>query len=304
MKPRVVVLGEKPQGCTWLASLLASGLFEVVAGVPRHSLKNVWWDGEHFAALLRAHGIPVVRRQELADLEYDILWSLMYGFIIEEPLIRKAGVGLNLHEAPMPRFRGCNGYSHAILEGEPTWGTSFHVLSAELDSGELIDQELFPIEPDETVKELYVRTMAVSNLLFQRNLERVARGEFPRLPMETVSEPVRPRSSLVDLKRVNEEVLGSPEALYRHARAFDFLPFEPCAFSHDGRRFFVFVNQAFGRLWHRLPAYRIGEPIHRLCEREDAFLLTGLPRELVVMEAGRYRQHYPVFVPEYSWVKT
>ena len=63
-KPRVVVLGEKPQGCAWLTELLQSGLFEVVAGVPRHSLKNVWWEGEHFASLLAAHSIPVVHRQE------------------------------------------------------------------------------------------------------------------------------------------------------------------------------------------------------------------------------------------------
>ncbi len=37
MKLKVAVLGEKPQGATWLKYLIDSDLFEIVAGVARYS---------------------------------------------------------------------------------------------------------------------------------------------------------------------------------------------------------------------------------------------------------------------------
>lgn len=305
MKPRVVVLGEKPQGATWLMYLIDSGLFDIVAGVPRHGLKNVWWGGECFAEILKAHGIPIVTRRELYHIEYDIIWSLMYGFIIEGELIEKANVGLNLHESPLPRFRGCNGYSHAILEGETTYGTSFHILHAELDKGELIDQEVFGIDPDEIAKELYVRTMFVSDQLFRRNIPRVAKMDFRTTPLDTSNHPIRQRSSLMKLKQISEDELCDFPSVYRRTRALDFIPFEPCYFYHNGSKLYVFLNNSLGRFDHRqsLPAYSASESLLRLCERESAFIMLGMPREVVVMKDSVYRHHYPVFVGEYSWVE-
>lgn len=282
---RVVVLGEKPQGAVWLTYLLDSKLFDVVAGVPRFGSKNVWWDGECFAAILRGHDIPVVRRRDLHQIDYDVIWSLMYGFVIEGELIDRADVGLNLHESPLPRHRGCNGYSHAILDGEETYGTSFHVLDAELDNGDLIDQEIFGIDPDETAKELYVRTTFVSNRLFERNLSRVAEGNIETTPLDTGGHPIRPRSSLMDLKHIPKGELKDLSKVYRRARAFDFVPFEPCYFYRAETKFYVFLNNSLGRFDHR----------------GEGFTKSGQPRDVVVMESSVYRNHYPIFEPRYSW---
>lgn len=304
-KLRVVVLGEKPQGATWLKYLIDSNLFEIVAGVPRHGNKNVWWDGECFADILEAQRIPILRRNELYDIEYDILWSLMYGFIVEAELIAKAHVSLNLHESPLPRYRGCNGYSHAILEGDSTYGTSFHILDAELDKGDLIDQAIFEIDPNETAKELYVRTMFVSNLLFRRNLDRVSQMDFSTVPLDTDGQPTRPRSSLADLKLISDGELDDCLSLYRKARALDFTPFEPAYFKKNDHNYYVFLNNSLGRFDHRnlLPAYSFSANILELANGQPAFIMKGLERDVVIMEEGLYRKQYPVFIPEYSWLK-
>jgi methionyl-tRNA formyltransferase len=229
----------------------------------------------------------------------------MYGYIIEGPLIEKAAIGLNLHESPLPRFRGCNGYSHAILEGEFTYGTSFHLLQAELDSGDLIDQEVFSIDQDETSKELYVRTMYISNHVFKRNIPLVAKMEVDTKHMDKRGEPIRPRSSLMALKLIREEEIGFAQNVYRRVRALDFVPFEPSYFERNGQRFYIFVNNALGRFDHGQSASACCglESVVELCERESTFVLRGMPREMVVMGANEYCKWYPIFMPEYSWVR-
>ncbi len=303
-KPKVAVLGEKPQGARWLNYLLRSDLFEIVAGVPRTSEKNIWWEGESFASTLNSAGISIVKRADLARIDYDIIWSLMYGFIIEEPLISKASLGLNLHEAPMPRYRGCNGYSHCIFEGAVTYGTSFHILDAELDNGELIDQEIFQVGPGETAKELYARTEYVSDLVFKRNLKSVASGNFTSHRLDTSGEPIRRRSSLLDMKSIPLEELDDPDLLSRRVRALDFIPFEPAYVDIEDHRWYVFANSSLGRsdFADHSPIQLSQNAVLESCHGGKPFAVNAEPRPIVFMPAQVYTSIYPIFDPSYSWI--
>jgi methionyl-tRNA formyltransferase len=277
MKPKVVVLGEKPQGVSWLKMLIESELFDIIGGVPRKGYKNAWWGSDEFELILQCHKIPVLKREDLKTIDYDILWSLMYGYVIESDLIKKAKwFGLNLHESPLPRYRGCNGFSHSILENDSLYGTTFQILGEELDSGGIIDQEIFPILKDETSKELYERTKAISNLVFKRNLKRIADRNFSIHPIDIREEKIRVRSSLNDLKN-----LAYCSNLKTVVRAMDFIPFEPAYFMEGGEKIYCFINDSYGRIHHT----------------------SDETRSIINMSAQEYRQIYPLFIPEYSWVK-
>ncbi len=304
-KPRVVVLGEKPQGAAWLRVLLASDLFDVVGGVVRAGGQR-WWGWDAFESTLREHGIPLLKRKDLATVEYDILWSMMYGFIIEAEHIRRARwFGLNLHESPLPRYRGCNGYTHAILEKADTYGTTFHFLAPELDGGEIIAQETFPIDPDETSKELYVRTMKVSETLFTRMLPLVAKKELSSYVNDVGDEPIRPRSSLLDLKEINIEQMNMQD-VYRHARAFDFLPFEPAFFLYAGKKYYAYLPgseaRGSGARELSLPHASDEKELLSLCANGPGALINSMKRPCAVLEEAAYASMYPLFTPRYSWV--
>ncbi len=302
IKPRILVLGEKPQGATWLLMALESDLYEIVAGVPRYSDKNVWWDGEFFEALLRANGIPVIKRKQVSEFDYDILWSMMYGYIIEPELIEKARFGLNLHESPLPRYRGCNGYSHSILENDSTYGTTLQFLHPVLDQGDIIDQEIFAIHPDDTAKDLYLRTTSVSNEIFRRNLKKISAMDLRGVPLDTSAEPIRKRSSLMELKEVPTEEYSDLEAIYRRVRALDFLPFEPVFIDTEKGRYYLFINASTGRFDHHegqvLPRFVSLSDL----EGQDCVLICETPRPIVWMHESMYAARYPVLRPTYSWV--
>jgi len=58
---------------------------------------------------------------------------------------------VNFHPSPLPEGRGPYPLVRAILEQRSQWGMSCHVVEPELDSGALLDQQLFALEPDETL---------------------------------------------------------------------------------------------------------------------------------------------------------
>lgn len=304
-RPRVVVLGEKPQGAQWLRFLLASEQFEIIAGVPRFG-GVTWWGDDEFETILREHQIPVIRRAEVKNFDYEILWSLMYGFIIEGDLIEKAHwFGLNLHESPLPRYRGCNGYTHAILEDAVDYGTTFQFLAGDLDAGEIIDQELFDVVPGETAKELYIRTVEYSNRVFLRNMEAVAMRQVSGRMNPVDGEPIRARSSLVALKAIDLATTLDMRTLYRHVRALDFVPFEPAYTDAKGARFYWFVDGSTARTPHpEAEPATVSTPSEAasLLSRGRTFRIGGFIRDLIVMDADVYRENYPCLVPKYSWM--
>ena len=98
------------------------------------------------------HGLPLVSDEELYSdppADVDLVISFLFWKRIREPLLSLGRVGcLNFHPAPLPDIRGVGGYNVAVLEGMSEWGVSCHFVDAELDTGDLVEVDRFPIDPD------------------------------------------------------------------------------------------------------------------------------------------------------------
>jgi methionyl-tRNA formyltransferase len=68
---------------------------------------------------------------------------------------------VNVHYALLPRYRGRANVNWAILNGEAETGISVHVLSPDLDAGNILFQQALPIGPADTVTDLYERLNAL-----------------------------------------------------------------------------------------------------------------------------------------------
>lgn len=270
----------------------------MVAGVTRIDATNTWWEVDGFRDTLVSAGIPVLKRHELERIDYDIMCSFTYGFLIESELINRAQFAVNLHESPLPRYRGCNGYSHAILEGDTTYGTTLHVMEASLDSGPIIDQEVFPIFPNETSKELYVRTAFTSTDILKRNLPNMATLSMTTRDIDVSSEPIHPRNSLETLKILQPEDFSDADAFSRKIRAFDFAPFEPAYLDTTAGRVYFFTNGSLGRIYldtkqmRHLPFASLNPYVNT-----DTICIDGFPREIIAMPRAEYATRFRVFSP-------
>ena len=56
---------------------------------------------------------------------------------------------INLHPALLPRHRGPIPLAWALREGDAEWGSTWHRMDAELDTGNVLVQTTVPIEDDD-----------------------------------------------------------------------------------------------------------------------------------------------------------
>ena len=241
---RVVFLGEKPLGHECLQVLLRRTDVEVVAVATRAPRQEVWWGRQMVRQLAEQRGVPVVRRAELVDFGHvDFLISVLYPFTVEPEILAMAGVAaVNLHQAPLPEYRGCNCASHAILNGERVWGATLHLMSPELDSGPIIEKRCFPIPDDITARELYDANDVNCLEVFRENLDSLLDASFTLTPQSRAA-PTRiyARDSLRDKEA---DVSWPAEKLDRFVRAMDFPPFEPAYLLNGDKKIYLTTRQS------------------------------------------------------------
>jgi phosphoribosylglycinamide formyltransferase-1 len=77
---------------------------------------------------------------------------------------------LNIHPSLLPKYRGLGTHARAIEAGDAAHGCSVHVVTEELDAGEVLGQAEVPIEAGDTPQSLEERVLAAEHLLYPRIL--------------------------------------------------------------------------------------------------------------------------------------
>jgi methionyl-tRNA formyltransferase len=183
----------------------------------------------------RRHGLALLPEAELYAVppgDVDLVMSFLYPRLIREPVLSLGRIGcLNLHPAPLPDFRGVGGYNVAVLERLREWGASCHFVDEHFDTGDLVEVERFPIDPDaHTAFSLDIETGQHLVGLFGRVLDRALAGEdLPRQPQGEGRY-----ISGEDLEHLRAVRPG--DDLERKLRAFWYPPYPGAVVEVDGRR--------------------------------------------------------------------
>jgi phosphoribosylglycinamide formyltransferase-1 len=82
---------------------------------------------------------------------------------------------LNIHPSLLPKYRGLDTHARALEAGDATGGCSVHVVTEELDAGEVLGQAEVPIEPGDTSETLEQRVLAEEHRLYSRVLSEFVR---------------------------------------------------------------------------------------------------------------------------------
>jgi methionyl-tRNA formyltransferase len=183
----------------------------------------------------RRHGLPLVSDDDLyarPPRDVDLVVSFLYWRLIREPLISLGRIGcLNFHPAPLPDLRGLGGYNVAVLEGLSEWGVSCHFVDERFDTGDLVEVERFPIDPDaHTALSLDLESGERLVALFGRVVERALSGEeLPREPQGAGRYVSREEFERLRVVRPGDD-------LHRKVRAFWYPPHPGAVLEIDGRR--------------------------------------------------------------------
>ena len=132
---------------------------------------------------------PIMRRKRIARLRergVDLLVSLACPQKLSPALLAVPARGaINLHGALLPRYQGIFPSFWVLAKGEPETGVTVHWMDERLDHGDVLIQRTVPIEPGDTVHSLVRRSKVdVGRHALLEALERIERGDAPRLPMD------------------------------------------------------------------------------------------------------------------------
>lgn len=90
-----------------------------------------------------------------------------YMRILSEAFVQGwAGRMLNIHPSLLPKYKGLDTHGRAIAAGDAEAGCSVHVVTAELDDGEVVAQARVPILPGDTADALADRVLAEEHRLY------------------------------------------------------------------------------------------------------------------------------------------
>lgn len=107
----------------------------------------------------------------LRDANAEIIALAGYMRLLSDDFVaRWAGRIINIHPSLLPNYKGLDTHARAIAAGDAMAGCSVHVVTEELDGGEVLGKAEVPILPDDTAETLAARVLAAEHRLYPQIL--------------------------------------------------------------------------------------------------------------------------------------
>jgi methionyl-tRNA formyltransferase len=125
-----------------------------------------------------------------------------YGIIISQPVIDYFPLGIvNSHFSLLPKLRGADPISFAILSGRPKTGVSLMLISQGLDEGPILSQSTIEIDSSMTNPRLTKDLINLSQSLLEKTLPEYVKGKInpkPQLGQPSYSRKLSKQDSYLD----------------------------------------------------------------------------------------------------------
>ncbi|WP_037501746.1 phosphoribosylglycinamide formyltransferase [Sphingomonas jaspsi] len=113
--------------------------------------------------------------RQLAQAKVDLIALAGFMKIIPVSFVDKwAGRIVNIHPSLLPKYKGLHTQMKALDNGDRVSGATVHLVTSELDSGEILGQVEVAILPSDTAESLEDRVLIAEHQLYPRILARYA----------------------------------------------------------------------------------------------------------------------------------
>jgi methionyl-tRNA formyltransferase len=132
-----------------------------------------------FASWGKAQGVQVIASGRYKDLPrlasaewtIDLAMSVFYDKIIKDWFINRCRKIINLHNGPLPRYRGVSPINWALKNDETEHGVTIHEITPGIDDGPILGQSKYSIYPDfDEVIDVYKRALEYGWTLFEQTI--------------------------------------------------------------------------------------------------------------------------------------
>ena len=113
----------------------------------------------------------------LAETPFDYLFAITHLAILPDAVISlPKRAAINFHDGPLPRYAGLYTPAWALIQREPSYGISWHVITPGIDEGDVLKQRTFDIAPAETSLTINTRCFEAGIESFGELVNELAAG--------------------------------------------------------------------------------------------------------------------------------
>jgi phosphoribosylglycinamide formyltransferase 1 len=127
-----------------------------------------------FALSPRGVGKPAYEAEidrALREAGVELIALAGYMRLLSDDFVAKwHGRIVNIHPSLLPKYKGLDTHARAIDAGDAEAGCSVHVVTEELDGGEVLGQARVPILPGDTPESLAARVLVAEHRLYPKTL--------------------------------------------------------------------------------------------------------------------------------------
>ncbi len=167
------------------------GFSKMMGALPRSRASSRFYT---LAQLCRAYGVPCQPIgnpnapefiETVKQRSADVIVSVACPFILKETFLNLPPLGcINIHHAPLPRYKGMMPTFWQMFHGEKKVGVTVHYMVPKLDEGQALLQAELEIQPGESLDQLIQRSKRHGAHCMAKVLKQVAAGTQQVLRME------------------------------------------------------------------------------------------------------------------------
>ena len=121
--------------------------------------------------------------EELKKMNPDSIVVVAFGQILPEEILNLPPYGcVNVHASLLPKYRGAAPIQWAVIDGEKETGVTTMYMAKGLDTGDMLDKVVVPIDPKETGESLHDKLSEAGGRLILETLTKLENGTAVRIP--------------------------------------------------------------------------------------------------------------------------
>jgi len=124
--------------------------------------------------------------EELRSLNADLQIVVAFRMLPESVWNMPPLGTINLHGSLLPQYRGAAPINWAVINGEKETGVTTFKLKHEIDTGDILMQESFPIDENETAGEVHDKMKEIGARILVETARGIADGTLEERPQSTV----------------------------------------------------------------------------------------------------------------------
>ncbi len=191
--------------------------------------------GMALPGVLKPEKLDALFREQVAALKPDLLVSFAYGRIFGPKFLSLFSMGgINIHPSLLPKYRGPAPIPAAILNRDRETGITIQKLALEMDAGDILLQEKFPLTGLETTASLGDLVALKSADLLETVIDNLSRGSREGIPQDHGAATY---CSLIS--REDGLISWNNSALEIDARIRAYNPWPLARTGHDGKDLYI-----------------------------------------------------------------